>query len=463
MGRKKIQISRITDERNRQVTFTKRKFGLMKKAYELSVLCDCEIALIIFNSTNKLFQYASTDMDKVLLKYTEYNEPHESRTNNDIVEALNKKESKGGSESPEPDSEHYPLGCTDSKYNKVNEEFELMMQRNHTLSQGRGMNQNFTMPVSVPINNVPSPYTAQDNTLSPPQISHQNMSPRPNSSADILDMNGTNGYNPQSSPDDLTDANRTSPLSVHMNNKSDRCKNDSTSPDLGGRQNLRVLIPNSHILTSNPNLNRSSSTSISTPVVSLSAVPSNTMPGLSTYHHHPSTLPSYHSNVIFVINFLPWHFCSSKKLGDFQLNTADLNLSTGLTSPANMLHGWPSSQGPLTAAVQAAGLHSNVANLPHLSLSSSTPPPHHQHSTSPLPMRIKSEPISPPHSSDNTVLRRPPSSTAMQGHRSPLSHNLPSSTSNSPDPTSHSLDYDNSPVGKRSRMTEMSVAWHGTS
>ncbi|KAL2094083.1 hypothetical protein ACEWY4_011395 [Coilia grayii] len=71
-----------------QVTFTKRKFGLMKKAYELSVLCDCEIALIIFNSSNKLFQYASTDMDKVLLKYTEYNEPHESRTNSDIVEQL---------------------------------------------------------------------------------------------------------------------------------------------------------------------------------------------------------------------------------------------------------------------------------------------------------------------------------------------------------------------------------------
>ena len=39
-----------------KVTFTKRKFGLMKKAYELSVLCDCEIALIVFNSTNKLFQ-----------------------------------------------------------------------------------------------------------------------------------------------------------------------------------------------------------------------------------------------------------------------------------------------------------------------------------------------------------------------------------------------------------------------
>ena len=109
MGRKKIQISRITDERNRQVrkkrkgesfsscliaandvsaqvTFNKRKFGVMKKAYELSVLCDCEIALIIFSSSNKLYQYASTDMDKVLLKYTEYNEPHESLTNKNIID-----------------------------------------------------------------------------------------------------------------------------------------------------------------------------------------------------------------------------------------------------------------------------------------------------------------------------------------------------------------------------------------
>ena len=60
----------------------------MKKAYELSVLCDCEIALIIFNGSNKLFQYASTDMDRVLLRYTEYNEPHESRTNSDIIEVF---------------------------------------------------------------------------------------------------------------------------------------------------------------------------------------------------------------------------------------------------------------------------------------------------------------------------------------------------------------------------------------
>ena len=86
MGRKKITITRINDERTRQVTFTKRKFGLMKKAYELSVLCGCEIALMIFNSNDRLFQYASSDMDKVLLKYAQYNQPHESCTNADIID-----------------------------------------------------------------------------------------------------------------------------------------------------------------------------------------------------------------------------------------------------------------------------------------------------------------------------------------------------------------------------------------
>lgn len=69
---------------NNQATFTKRKNGLIKKAMELSILCDCEIALIVFSSNNKLFQYASSDMDKILLRYTEYSEPHKPLTNNDV-------------------------------------------------------------------------------------------------------------------------------------------------------------------------------------------------------------------------------------------------------------------------------------------------------------------------------------------------------------------------------------------
>ncbi|XP_068032748.1 myocyte-specific enhancer factor 2C isoform X8 [Anomalospiza imberbis] len=151
MGRKKIQITRIMDERNRQVTFTKRKFGLMKKAYELSVLCDCEIALIIFNSTNKLFQYASTDMDKVLLKYTEYNEPHESRTNSDIVETLRKK-GLNGCDSPDPDADdsvgHSPE--SEDKYRKLNEDIDLMISRQRLCAVPPP---NFEMPVSIPVSN----------------------------------------------------------------------------------------------------------------------------------------------------------------------------------------------------------------------------------------------------------------------------------------------------------------------
>nr|ALU85241.1 myocyte enhancer factor 2ca variant 4 [Danio rerio] len=150
MGRKKIQIARIMDERNRQVTFTKRKFGLMKKAYELSVLCDCEIALIIFNSTNKLFQYASTDMDKVLLRYTEYNEPHESRTNSDIVETLRKK-GLNGCDSPDidaGDSGHSPE--SEDKYRKINEDIDLMISRQRLCAIPQS---NYDMPVSIPVSN----------------------------------------------------------------------------------------------------------------------------------------------------------------------------------------------------------------------------------------------------------------------------------------------------------------------
>ncbi|XP_078391595.1 myocyte-specific enhancer factor 2D homolog, partial [Cetorhinus maximus] len=150
MGRKKIQITRILDERNRQVTFTKRKFGLMKKAYELSVLCDCEIALIIFNHSNKLFQYASTDMDKVLLKYTEYNEPHESRTNADIVETL-KKKGFNGCDSPEPDVddpiEQSPFA--EDKYRKVSEDIDVLFKRYGSTMPSA----NFTMPVTISVGN----------------------------------------------------------------------------------------------------------------------------------------------------------------------------------------------------------------------------------------------------------------------------------------------------------------------
>uniref|UniRef100_A0A224X4E7 MADS n=1 Tax=Hypericum tomentosum TaxID=1137039 RepID=A0A224X4E7_9ROSI len=69
MGRGKVVLERIENKINRQVTFSKRRNGLIKKAYELSVLCDAEVALILFSSRGKLFEFGSTDVGKTLQRY----------------------------------------------------------------------------------------------------------------------------------------------------------------------------------------------------------------------------------------------------------------------------------------------------------------------------------------------------------------------------------------------------------
>ncbi|XP_030492926.2 agamous-like MADS-box protein AGL16 [Cannabis sativa] len=69
MGRGKVEVKRIENPTSRQVTFSKRRNGLLKKAFELSLLCDAELALIIFSSSGKLYQYASHDMDRSIVRY----------------------------------------------------------------------------------------------------------------------------------------------------------------------------------------------------------------------------------------------------------------------------------------------------------------------------------------------------------------------------------------------------------
>ncbi|XP_067304634.1 myocyte-specific enhancer factor 2D isoform X8 [Pseudorasbora parva] len=271
MGRKKIQIQRITDERNRQVTFTKRKFGLMKKAYELSVLCDCEIALIIFNHSNKLFQYASTDMDKVLLKYTEYNEPHESRTNADIIEALNKKEHRD-SESPDPEEPFSLTPRTEEKYKKIDEEFDKMMQSYRLSSTVPPPT--FSMPVTVPVSNQsPLPFSnpsslvttsfvtstlTDPRLLSPqqPQLQRNTVSPglpqRPASAGALLggDLNNSNGACPSPVANGYVSA-RASPglLSVSNGNSMGKVV-QAKSPSPPSTQMVNSRKPDLRVITS---------------------------------------------------------------------------------------------------------------------------------------------------------------------------------------------------------------------
>ncbi|KAF5445917.1 hypothetical protein F2P56_031592 [Juglans regia] len=69
MGRGKIEIKRIENANSRQVTFSKRRAGLLKKAQELAVLCDAEVAVIIFSNTGKLFEFSSSGMKGTLSRY----------------------------------------------------------------------------------------------------------------------------------------------------------------------------------------------------------------------------------------------------------------------------------------------------------------------------------------------------------------------------------------------------------
>ncbi|XP_039277803.1 myocyte-specific enhancer factor 2 isoform X2 [Nilaparvata lugens] len=436
MGRKKIQISRITDERNRQVTFNKRKFGVMKKAYELSVLCDCEIALIIFSSSNKLYQYASTDMDKVLLKYTEYSEPHESLTNKNIIEALNKKEHKNGAcspDSPEGDQDYQLTPRTEAKYSKIDEEFQMMMQQRQQLASsgrlggGGGGTSYAGLPVSMP------PYA--DSLLQASSVS-----PRPSSSeADsvyppggMLEM--SNGYPNSSSPGLGGSPSPGPPPGLHPGGPSQgqgkppssAVKHVSPVPQ---RANLRVVIPNAHDERQQQQQQHHAlgggvggGGGLNTPVVALQT-PVLSYPGL--------------------FGDMTLNMSMSSAASDMNLAAASTLSWTSPPPPHPSPSPSPQQQlEPLRKVVDSSAfcVATSAANLP--------------------PLRIKSEPISPPRQDHHggglpppLPLALPPPSHMPPQHPS-IAHHLPPSVSGgglggSPGESRH--DYESGPVNKRPR------------
>ncbi|CAB3239715.1 unnamed protein product [Arctia plantaginis] len=392
MGRKKIQISRITDERNRQVTFNKRKFGVMKKAYELSVLCDCEIALIIFSSNNKLYQYASTDMDKVLLKYTEYNEPHESLTNRNIIE----KEHKNGvmsPDSPEAEPEYNLTPRTEAKYSKIDEEFQMMMQRNQLNGSRVSVGVtggNYNLPVSVPVGNYD-----QSLLQASPQM-HTSISPRPSSSetdsvypsGGMLEM--SNGYPGSGSPLDAGCTPSPSPGPAPSPHRHAHKAHAHVAPPHHSprHNNLRVVIPSS-------------------------------MPPPQDDISYTGETPLSYSGLG---NFGPQ---------DFSINS---DMSIGLTWGAHQLQ----------------TLQHNSSSLPVLG-GGGTPPP----AASPSNVKIKAEPVSPPRP-EHMPHRAPPPQPQPAHLSGAIDGSVSSSNMGSPagQDMRHSnvaLDYDQ-PHTKRPRL-----------
>ncbi|KAF8089296.1 hypothetical protein N665_0510s0010 [Sinapis alba] len=70
MGRRKVEIKRIEKKSSRQVTFSKRRNGLIEKARQLSILCESSVAVIVVSATGKLYNSSSGDnMSKIIHRY----------------------------------------------------------------------------------------------------------------------------------------------------------------------------------------------------------------------------------------------------------------------------------------------------------------------------------------------------------------------------------------------------------
>ncbi|KAL3958381.1 hypothetical protein ACCO45_006543 [Purpureocillium lilacinum] len=100
MGRRKIEIKAIKDDRNRSVTFLKRKGGLFKKAHELSVLCSVDVAVFIFGNNKKLYEYSSTDMNELIRRYTVHGGVNEHKGPSDFNGGNDEEEDEEGDVTP---------------------------------------------------------------------------------------------------------------------------------------------------------------------------------------------------------------------------------------------------------------------------------------------------------------------------------------------------------------------------
>ncbi|KAI0294499.1 hypothetical protein B0F90DRAFT_1640002 [Multifurca ochricompacta] len=93
MGRRKIAIQPITNDRTRSVTFLKASDSLFKKAYELGVLCSVDVAVIIFERkpghSDKLFQYCSTDINALVQRQIRFDGERDLRTPHDFSGGAN--------------------------------------------------------------------------------------------------------------------------------------------------------------------------------------------------------------------------------------------------------------------------------------------------------------------------------------------------------------------------------------
>ena len=90
MGRRRVPLELVKNDKARNNTFLKRKNGLFKKVMELSILCDCEIGIVMFNHNGKLVEYSSGGVERLpdlVRRWGEYTGPSESKSNRTALQS----------------------------------------------------------------------------------------------------------------------------------------------------------------------------------------------------------------------------------------------------------------------------------------------------------------------------------------------------------------------------------------
>ena len=62
MGKRKIQIQQLSNEKTRQLTLDKRKKGLIKKAMELAILCNADVFIEVAGEDKETTIFSSSDL-----------------------------------------------------------------------------------------------------------------------------------------------------------------------------------------------------------------------------------------------------------------------------------------------------------------------------------------------------------------------------------------------------------------
>ncbi|KAH7533002.1 hypothetical protein FEM48_Zijuj04G0083400 [Ziziphus jujuba var. spinosa] len=91
MGRQKRLMMKIDNPCSRYTTYSKRRDGILKKASELSVLCDADVGLLMFSPSGRLTSFASNGrVEDVFLRYYFYQRLRELKHEGEMLEKLSK-------------------------------------------------------------------------------------------------------------------------------------------------------------------------------------------------------------------------------------------------------------------------------------------------------------------------------------------------------------------------------------